>query len=215
MAYPSGTPVAMLAGQVRNPVSEQNGDGNVSPMLLGRHGEQLISHLHGRRYSKAARSNLFWGSSGVAGASLLAPGGTTGSFVLFNPPTSGVLLEVEKLLLSGASTETCVISGIAMEGTVQTPTGTLTGTTTTGMPLGNSRATALGKVYKACTISAMTFIGGVGRTIIATSSPGNPMEVDFDGTLVLAPGFALNFVSAITQSANIVLADILWSEWLA
>ena len=131
--------------------------------------------------------------------------------MLYNPGTSGKLIEVEQLKLAGASTETDVIAGIGVEYGVQVPSGTLTGTAVTGMPLGNS-GTPLGKVYAACTLAAMTFLGGLGASIGATTGPSSVPIIDFDGTLVLYPGTAINFVSTITQSSDIIVCDVVWSE---
>jgi hypothetical protein len=201
-----------LTAQVTNPNTQQNPDGGQVAVTGARHGEVVVTEFHGKRYIKASRGNLFWGTSGVAGAKLLAPGGTTGSFVLYNPPGSGKFLEVEQLKLSGASTETDIIAGIGVEYGVQTPTGTLTGTLTTSMPLGGSGGAPNGKVYAACTIVAMTFLGGVGMTIAATTSPPAAGIVDFDGTLVVAPGCSINFVATISQTTDIIVTDIIWSE---
>ena len=202
---------------VQNVNLNQTSDGTPTMLAAGRHEDQYVSRVHGARYAKASRGNLFWGSSGVAGASLIAPGQTTGSFILFNPVGSGILMEVEKFRVSGASTETDVIAGLALEAGVQTPTGTLTGATIVSALLGGSltAGNAKGKVFKAATIAAMTFIGGLGLTIQATAEPMPNGEIDFDGTLVLSPGTAINFVSTITQGANILVCDVLWSEWLA
>jgi hypothetical protein len=200
---------------------------DTSPTILAalRHGEQAVSEIHGKRYAKASRGNMFWGTSGTAGATLIAPGQTTGSFILYNPVASGVLIEVEQFRISGASTETSVVAGLLLEGSVQVPSGTLTGATVSSLPLGGligpgnigvvtASSAAKGRVYKAATIAAATFIGGLGVTIQATTSPVPLGTVDFDGSLVLAPGMMINVVSAITQSPQIAVCDWVWSEWL-
>lgn len=207
---------------VQNPVQNQIQDTSLAPLAVGRHNDMLMSQVHGRRYVKSARSNLFWGTSGTAGASLLAPGGTTAGFVLYNPAGSGVLVEVEQFRVVGASTETVVVAGLALEGSVQVPSGTLTGATVSQMPLGagnvgavTASSAAQARVYKAATIAAMTYIGGLGLTFTATTSPMPVGLVDFDGTLVLNPGMAINVVSTISQVAAITACDWLWSEWKA
>src|ERR1700722_1867735 len=109
---------------VKNPVLNQDQDTAQVNLGTGRHSDLMVSKIHGKRYIKSARSNLFWGTSGVAGSKFIAPGQTTGSFMLFNPVNSGILVEVEQFRIAGASTETDVIAGLALEGSVQTPTGT-------------------------------------------------------------------------------------------
>lgn len=221
MSVPQMNLLSML-GQSGNFNNVRYSDNLQVPPSLAQHGDMLVSELHGKRYHKGSRGNLFWGTSGTAGASLLAPGGTTAGFVLFNPPTSGKLIEVEKFRISGASVETDVISGIVLEGGVQTPSGTLTGASISAMPLGggalgvagNVKAGNQGQVYKAATITAATFLGGLGLTIQATTSPVPVGEVDFDGTLILSPGMMINFCSSITQGANLLVTDVFWSEFL-
>ena len=86
-SFPLGTPVLDLVTVTQDPTATQNKDTSLVTATSGRHGETLVSEIHGARYVKASRGNLFWGTSGVAGASLLAPGGTTAGFVLYNPDT--------------------------------------------------------------------------------------------------------------------------------
>lgn len=203
----------------------QNTDTTAVNLAALRHGEQAVSEIHGKRYAKGSRGNLFWGTSGTAGSKFIAPGQTTGSFMLYNPVASGVLVEVEQFRIAGASTETDVVAGLALEGSVQVPSGTLTGCTVSSMPLGGltgpgnvgvvtASSAAKARVYGVATIVAMTYLGNLGMTIQATTSPVANGIVDFDGTLILAPGFCINVVSTITQSSDIIVADWIWSEWL-
>ena len=201
-----------------NPALIQNTDSTAIVLGSGRHGEQLVSEVHGKRYVSAARGNLWHGSSGTGGVSLLAAGGTTGGFVLYNSDTQK-LIEVHKVRLSAATTITDVIAGLGIEGSKQVPTGTLTGTLTTPSPLATigvaaGSSTSVGKVYGACTISAMTFLGSLGLNVTATTFGPQIAEIDFDGSLVLGPGYAINLVSSITQSTGIMWATFIWSEWL-
>lgn len=213
---PGMNPVAV----VQNPNNNQVPDTSVAPMAVGRQGDLVVSEFHGRLYNKGIRGNVFWGTSGVAGAAPLAPGGTTAGFVLLNPATSQKYLEVEQLRIAGGSTETVVVAGFALEGSVQTPTGTLTGATTSSLPLGTggligatqATSTANGKVYLAATIVAMTFLGNLGLTIQATTSPPTPAIVDFNGSLILAPGMCINLVTTITNTGKVIVCDWIWSE---
>ena len=212
-APPGQLPTAFVG----NPNIMQVPDLTLGTSMVGRHNDQYVSELHGSAYAKASRNNLYWGTSGTGGVKLIAPGQTTSSFMLFNPVGSGVIVEVEEVRVAGASTETVVISGLALEGSTQTPTGTLTQGVVTAMPLGyNGVAAGNNKalVFKSVsTIAAMTFLGGLGLTIGATSSPMARAIVDFDGSLLLQPGFCLNLVSTISQVNDIVVADWIWSEW--
>lgn len=204
--------------QVLNPAQQQNADGSFPSMLSDRHGALLVSELHGKRYSKGVRGNLFWGT-GVA--TLKAAGGTTAGFMLYNPASSPVYLEVEKFRFSTYTTVTEVIAGLLLEGSIQVPSGTLTGGTISGMPLAarssnvgiaTASSPSNGRVYLGATITAMTLIGGLGINVGATTYGPPIAEVDFDGTLILAPGMAINVCSSIVQT-NTSVCDFIWSEW--
>jgi hypothetical protein len=216
-----GVNSAVGATITQNPTLNQNQDTGVNPMASGRQGELLTSDVHGRSYTAGSRQNVWWGTSGTGGSKFIAPGQTTGSFMLYNPVNSGVYVEVIQFRVAGASTETDVISGLALEGSVQLPSGTLTGCTVSQMPLGvgnlgvvTASSSAKARVYGVATITAMTYLGNLGVTIQATTSPVSNGTVDFNGSLILYPGMCINVVSAITQSSDIILADWLWAEWL-
>jgi hypothetical protein len=215
------TPSGMNADAiVINPALTQNTDSTPLVLGAGRQGEQLVSEIHGKRYVSSSRGNLYWGTSGVAGSAPLAPGGTTGGFILYNPATSGVLVEVHQFRVSTGSTATEVISGLQLEGSVQAPSGTLTGCTVSQMPLGTSvgaltaTSPAKAKVYGVATITAMTYLGNLAMSITATTAGPSVGLIDFDGTLVLSPGMCINVCSSITNTGKIILMDWLWSEWL-
>jgi hypothetical protein len=213
MQLPAGTPVGQLAGQVINPSTSQASDGTLSTIGLGHNGDVLMSEVHGRRYAAAARGNLFWGTSGTAGIALDVPGTSAVLFALQNPTTSGRLVEVHKMRFTGASTETLVVAGLALEGGLQTAT-SVTKLAVSTMPLGGSALSNQATCLGAGTVTALTFLGGLGINITATTGPGAVGEVDFDGTLVLAPGYIINLVSTIDQAADILVCDVFWSEWL-
>jgi hypothetical protein len=204
-----------LLGTAGNPATLQQADGGTLPITTDHNGGLLVREIGGKRFSGASRGNLFWANfGGAVGVSVIAAGQTTGVALLYNPVGSGILVELVKLRVSGATVETSVISGLALEGSVQTPTAVTAAASINAMPLGLTRGAPLAKAYQAATIVAMPFIGGLGLTVQATTSPPTPAEVDFDGTLVLAPGFTVNLVSAITQGTGKLIVDMLWQEWL-
>jgi hypothetical protein len=213
-------PGANPSAVVQNVSANQNPDTTQVNFPAGRQGDVLMSQVHGESYAAGVRGNVFMGTSGTAGSKFLAPGGTTGSFMLYNPVSSGVIVEVEEFHVAGASTEADIIAGLALEGSVQLPSGTLTGCTVSQMPLGlgnvgtlTASASAKARVYGVATIVAMTYLGNLGVTIQAITSPVASGRVEFKGRLLLYPGFCINVVSSITQSTDIMLADWVWSEW--
>lgn len=212
--FPLGTPVMNFTGLVTNPAASQDSDGSAVTFGMGRHKDVLVAEIHGKRYYKALRGNLFTASfGGAVGVSVIAAGQTSAVACLANPATSGILMELEQIRITGATVQTDVIAGLALEGSVQTPSATTTATIN-GFPLGAVKGSNLGKAFQAATITAMTYLCGLGLNIQATTGPGNPMLFDADGMILLAPGFAMNLISTITQGANKLCVDMVWSEWL-
>lgn len=207
----------LLNGQVINPGSAQYVDGSQPLLNVGRQGDLLVTEFHGKRYYKAARGKLFWATFGAAGAgvSVLAPGQTamTGAMI-YNPVGSGVYVELEQIRVTCPTVATDVVAGLMFEGSVQVPSAVTNADQINALPLGGTSAAPLAKTYKAATIVAMTLVGGLGINIQATTSPPVNAVLDFDGSLVIAPGFALNLISSITQSTNKLQIDYIWSEHL-
>lgn len=203
-------------GLVSNPAQAQNQDNNPSPMLIGRHGDLLVSRIHTESYVSRARGNGFSVSSGAAGvAAFAAPAGTTGSWVLYNPVGSGVLIDIEEIAFTNpTSTQTQIIAGMAVEGSLQTPTGTLTKATPNSFPLGAARGSPQLITYSAGpTIVAMTYLMGLGLNITSTAGFSSPAVRSLSGKLLFAPGYCINIVSTLVQTSEHLGVDVFWSEW--
>lgn len=199
--------VAQTVGNVRLQDTQQ------APFAMGRHGEQLAGEIHGKRFVSRIMGNGFSANfNGNTGVSIIAPGQTTAGAVLYNPAGSGVNVELERIVITTASAATVVVAGLGLEGSVQVPS-SVTAATTNTFPLGAGVGTAKALAYKTATIVAMTYIMGLGLSFAATTSV-NPVSVwDSDGGFTMAPGFAINLVSSITQATAKLIVDFFWSEW--
>lgn len=204
-----------FVANVLDPTRNQQPDGGQTTPLAGRHSEFLMSRIHTESYISRSRGNGFVASfGGAGGVALDTTGQTTGLAVLFNPSGSGVYVDLERIQFTTASTATQVIAGYALEGSLQTPSGTLTSATVNSFPLGGAKGSPQAKAYTTPTITAMSFICGLGLSATATTSTSSPAVCDFGGKMILAPGFAVNVISTIDQATAIVAIDMFWSEWL-
>lgn len=211
--FPLGAPSVQFSSIVSNPAAVQNSDGSVAVVNLGHNGDLFVSEIHGKRYTAAARSNLFIASAnGATGVSPLAPAGTTSGFMFYNPLGTNVLMEIHKIR-AVPLTATDVVGGLALEYGVP-PTAVGTAATIVSMPLQGSRGGPLCKASFGSTIAAMAWLQAL--TFVQTTGGlmASDGSFDFDGSLVLFPGSAVNIVSTTTQGTNKWLQDVTWSEWL-
>jgi hypothetical protein len=211
--------VGQLAAQVANPVTLTQSDGSLQTLGLHRNAEMMGSKAgHGTYYNSTARGNTIWACSpgtSQAGVVLKQPGQTSAAALTFyNPTGSGYMAEILRLRVTNPTTVLNVVAGIAWEGSSQQPSG-VTLITPNTLPLGGNGGTVM-QVYSACTITAMTFLGGAGINLAVTSSAPSRAEFAYDHFLV-APGYSINLVSTITQvgtPSKFNIYDLFWAEWL-
>jgi hypothetical protein len=181
----------------------------------GRQSEVITADLHGRKYTAAYNGLVYIASTAVAG---VAPGtafSTTPPLVLWNPPGSGVNLELLRFFFG-------YVSGTLGPGTIcigQGPQATKPTTGTQLVPvnsqLGNSK-TGAGQAFQGSTLlQAPTmvrpslvigaYVGG------ATLQP--PLVDELDGELLVTPGnFAAFQGVAGAGSTPLGLFGLTWAE---
>ncbi len=224
--YPnfSSTPVQNLVGQVQNPATMQLPDGFVGNVSLGRQGDLQVSDVHGPYYNVAARGNLFFASSGLAGSvvKLSAATMTSVTFSLLNPVGSGVNVELVDISWQQFGTGTQIIGqlGVAVQTDIAAagvPTTLTAGTINNGL-LG------AGNVSKCSfyTVATMTnsAIGSkfphywLFNNPLATTATQAPNLYEFKGKLIMPPGSMLVPVSAITGTLIEAAISLSWAEHL-
>jgi hypothetical protein len=207
--------VFQLVGSVINPASVSNPLGTFTGAGLGKHGELLTGRVHGEHFVSRINGAGFIGSTGAAGHSAIAaPAQTTGSFVLYNPIGSGIYVELESIAVTNpTSTQTQIIAGLSLEGSVQTPSGTLTLATVTSGLLGSGKLPVAQCYGSGPTIVAMAYICGLGLNITSTAGMSSPAIREFNGQMVLLPGFSINVCSTLVQTSEHLGLDLFWSEW--
>lgn len=208
----SSSQISQTMAMVGNPATIQASDGGLAPIVIGHQQELMTSDVHGRRYEAASRGNVFVGTTGTGGLTIIAAGQTTAGFCFYNPVSSGVLMEVHKIRVL-PKTATDVVGTIGLEyGAPPSTAGTPVVPAT--MPLSGARTANLCKVQTGGTIVAMTYLCTLNFIQTTAGLAINGGEYDFDGALVLYPGSCVNIVATPTQSTNVYMQEVWFSEWL-
>lgn len=187
---------------------QNQSDGVAFTARGGKQGDQIVSELHGRYYEQAYRGNLY----GITGGLTTTTAGGAATFtglIVGNPVGSGVNMAVNKCFVS---------QGAAL--TAETEIGVMYGANTTTASLATIfNRNPLGPASKCVanagqTITAMTaFIVWAGSGSGAITVPGIiPVNgVDFEGSLIIPPGYALaSYTSRVTTTA--LMFSFQWEE---
>lgn len=195
----------------------QSADGVPQPIRLGKTLEQILSQLHGRFYENASRGNLFFASTAVAG---VAPGtalSTTPPMSVWNPPNSGVLVELLQVFLGYVSgtlgAGSIVHAGLIGQMTVPTGGSELTPQSSIIANVrGKARAFQGSTLVGTPTILRPSLVLGAGLATTA-ELPKAPAYDEVDGSIVVPPGavWAYNGVAAAGTSP-LVLIGALYGE---
>ena len=101
------TNILNLVGNVTDPTQTSQSDGGAPPFTSGRQGDLLTSELHGKHYVANYRGKLF--EANVANVIVPVVAATLVSvFTLYNPPTSGVNMELTSALVANVAATTVV-----------------------------------------------------------------------------------------------------------
>ena len=197
---------------VNPPAATSNPDGAEIFAIGGKQGDAIVSELHGKHFTANYRGKLFVASAAAVTVPVIASG-LVSVFTLYNPPGSGVNMElVETSLINVLATTVVDGTGWYFSTAVLTAAGTFT-TAGTTQPLNvGAGFTPAGKFYSAYTHSGtpvlVDIIGGYGA---ATAS--SAVTKFYDGRLILPPGIAMSVAMSTNAStgSGITLSAV-WQE---
>lgn len=198
-----------------NPYSATLLDGqNMVVATAGRSSESLVADAHGQLYNLAVRGNLFYATTAVAGTVIpVMATNLVSTFTLWNPAGSGKNAVLYKYGLAHTTTVT-VVSDVSLYwqaniGGLTTAPGTLTALVSKNAMIGAGNAPVV-TAYSAATLTGALGTTGLGNiakgptlvTFGATSTTNNmPIEVKFDGGLILPPGTLVTTAGFAAQTA--------------
>jgi len=206
----------LIQGNIGAVTTTRIPDGTVTNILQGRQAEAVVSELHGKHYKNNYDSLVFHGS--VNAVTIPVNGANFASvFSLINPVGSTRTMELLRLDV-GAVLATTVVDTVNL---VQQSVGTGSVLPTT-FTAGVTQAGLIGKTASPAGIfcTAATHIGT--PVVVAgalayfgavTSTAGNIISYDFDGTIILAPGSIVSVVmSTAASTASGMAIHMAWSE---
>ncbi len=228
-----------LAGVVTNPKTQQMSDNTPTTVLMNRQGDMLVSQYHGKYGSAAARGAVFMGAVTTVGTLIptIIVTAAAHTFALVNPTGSGVYMEPchfqLDFLLTNAAPATATVVGFefinfATNAFVSStkapvPTGGLGLGAIGGFPTRMDAAAPVGHLATVLTVTSSTSVaanwGYPMFTFPASWVPtvgGYPVPLvhQFDGKIMLPPGYAMTLASSTVWGANTVVPSISWVEHL-
>lgn len=205
----------LIQGQVGSLTTTRLGDGTTTNAFQGRQGEICVSELHGKHYQSNMSGLVFHAhvtgvtvpviaANLVSVFSLINPAGSTRSVELISADVGIVLATTvvntlnlyQQSIRGGSLVPTVFTAGVAQPG--------LIGGAASSAALFCSAATHIGTPVAVCQIA--TF-GAV------TTTAANAIHLEFDGTVILAPGSIVSFaMSTAAGTANGLSLGLRWSE---
>lgn len=189
-------------------------DGSQSLFRLGKTGDIITSQAHGRLYEAASRGKLFCNYAPAVAMS--APATAAIGNIVWNPPGSGVNLAIGNVQVQCIVTDTDALS-VNMCYSVQSTVPTTTSASVTyplllGAVGGSGGGQAKG--YGIATISvAATPIYSLFHLTAAIATTGvDGLQYDFQGGLVVPPGYLISLHSIAAAAASGVTSTICWEE---
>ena len=175
--------------------------------------------IYGKYYDAVNSGNVYLGLTAAAGTTIPLASGTAMTFGVWNISSTHnvVLLKLNAVFTSGTIAIggfgiTAMSAGQAIGTPISAFTDGVFGTTIFNAKLGWGAPRAR-FTPSAATIAASTskYWTGIGFTTAATDGPALHFSHDFDGSLILPPGWA-GFLSASIAQTGLLSPTIMWAE---
>ena len=190
----------------------------------GQLGDVIVSELHGRYYETTYRRNMFSGAlSGATGITASALGVVTATaytgLVLYNPPSSGFNLVLQKVGYSFPIAPAAAVVVSLGQGFSSLPPQTTTAVTAKNNFINGTTAAA--SLYSVATFGIATTapvttvpthtLGWIG-TVAATSTSAAGSFIDLEGSIIIPPtGYVCMYLSTAAQT-NGFFGSMAWEE---
>ena len=172
----------------------------------GPEGAAWVQEISGKFYAMARAGRVFSASALVAGVTIPVNTATAMTFGIFNPAGSGINVELCRFAVG------TVAAGVATIGTfLATLSKQLPSSVTAAVNTVNPMS---GQAPSATAFTVATFVASTQHIPLISSfatSSQNAQVYDFDGLLVLPPGWAMAITSSPVQSA-VNMPSLFWAE---
>lgn len=193
--------------------AQNQSDGTVVKARMGRHGDQLVSGLHGPAYERTYRKNSFNVATVAAGVTTVGLATTYTGLMLQNPYTSTVDVVMGKCTFAQSVIQATTLSmvGIAFGFTAGANATSVTAVATRSNYIGSGIASQA-NAGTIATLSSAPFY----HTFLANSQTAilnnNPVWIDLDGEVILPPGGFACWVTAAVSPASSMWFSFNWEE---
>jgi hypothetical protein len=183
-----------------------NTAGGLAFQSAGTSGDAWVSELHGKFYS-ANRAGRLWSATAlIAGVTIPVNTSTAATFGIYNPAGSGINVELVRFAVGTVAAGVATIGTFLATVSKQLPT-SVTAAVNTVNPMngGSPNATAF---------TVATFVASTQHIPLLSSfatSSQTAQVYDFDGMLILPPGWAMQVTSSPVQSA-VNMPSLFWAE---
>lgn len=212
--------------QVSDPTTS-NQDSSIGNIIGGKSLEALVAELHGKYYTLTYRGNVFHGATAAAGVLIPVQSTTGPTFAIWNPPGSGVNVELIAAYYGWVSTTGAPANisynnlnapGSAVGGTGSPVTAATTATPKNGL-LGAGKASKVLFVPGTATLTtAGTLLGTNGMSQLTTTGASTTagyftLSEWFDGTIVIPPNNFFYPTSENTAELSVFNIRWVWAEF--
>lgn len=175
----------------------------------GRTGEQLVSELHGRYYEQTYRGGMF-GITGAATTTTAAGAATFTGLIVGNPAGSGFNLAITKVFVNQVAALTAGTTIGVMYGANTT---TVSLTTIFNRKAGGAASVCRANAGQTLDAAFTAFIPFAGSGSGAITVPGiiPVAQVDFEGSLIIPPGYAIASYTSVASTTALVFG-FNWEE---
>jgi hypothetical protein len=201
----------VMYGTVGAPSSPSLGEQTSNAALQGKQGDLVVSELHSRGWTAAYRGRMFIASTAAAGVTIPVSSTTSPTFLLWNPPGSGVVAEILKINI-GITNATTVVSPFLLgyaSGVAVAPT--LTTRVTINPALIGGAGSPQVQLWTSATITATTTFLTIG-SVSATSGAFANFNEDLQGAVGLTPGSLAHVCGTAAQSSASAIS-VIYAEW--
>jgi hypothetical protein len=184
-----------------------NQSGSLGFQAGGPAGDAWVSEVHGKFYSANRAGRVWIVSALIAGVTIPVNTATAAVFGIYNPAGSGINLELISFdlgtITTGALTQGEILATISKQlPSSVTPAAAVMNPMNSGSPGGVAFTTA--------TFAASTTHIPI-ACILAAAVAAGALHYDFDGKLILPPGWAMQITGSPAQ-VNVTMPCLTWAE---
>lgn len=206
----------LIHGQVGQPGGQSVQPGKTPAIRAGQLGELITSPLHGQHYEQAYRRNMYAAGSNTVTTSI----GTSTTFsglLVYNPPNSQVNLTINKV---GVTFSSAFAANTAIGVQLGSSANTIAGFSNANTSIVNTNTSVpysgFAQAYSSANVTGSLTPTHYFGAVLGSSSTASPLLptylVNFEGSIVVAPGGYIATYTSTASAANSLYATVEYEE---